>query len=106
MSRLYGGEPFAETRVNLGVVEEGEVVRPADVVAVFLAEGDFACFALPPGAGREYEDVAEERSERVVVADSYGGGDEVVRRAWQQGDFVAGHGKERVVIAPLPVLVY
>ena len=53
-------EPFAQALVNLGVVQQREMMGGAHVVAVLGLEWDAPGASPSGGAGHKHEDVAEE----------------------------------------------
>ncbi|MGC1814505.1 MAG: hypothetical protein WA696_10240, partial [Solirubrobacterales bacterium] len=67
-------EPFAQALVNLGVVQQREMMGGAHVVAVLGLEWDAPRPAPPGGAGHKHEDVAEEAPQGMVRAAADRGG--------------------------------
>src|SRR5206468_178851 len=91
--------------VHLRVVQQGEVVGGAHVMAVFSLEGDSSGAALSGGAGYQHEDVAKQPPKGVVRAPGNGGRDEEVRGPLQQRHLFARRGTESVGVVVPPVLV-
>src|SRR3954468_21568703 len=98
-------EPAVQPLVDRRVVQQREVVRPAEVHSVLGAERDTARPAAPGGARREDERVAEEPSDRVARVAGDGRGDEAVRCAFEERDLATRGGPQRVGVEAHPVLV-
>jgi hypothetical protein len=87
------------------VVEQGEVVRAADVQPVLGLERDPPRARAARRARREHEEVADEAADGMAVRPRHRRAHEAVRGALEQRDLLAGGGAERVRVAVEPVLV-
>jgi hypothetical protein len=79
-------------------------VKSADMLAVLDGERDVPRAPRSGGAGHAHEQIAEDGARRIAgCADR--GGDEVERRAGQEGHVVAAIGEQLIRIAVAPVLL-
>src|SRR5436190_18408602 len=88
---LGGGrlKPAAKALVDLGVIQQREMVGRADVMSVLGLEGDPASTALSRGARHEHEDVAKQATHRMARTAGDGRRNEAVGRSLQERHLLA-----------------